>query len=276
MKSVSNDDYIKELLGQNAELKKQIKIQQEEIERIVEKRTQELIELIKTKDKFYRIIAHELRNPFNSILGLLELLLSNFRSYNPKEVEEFLNIIYSSTNISFELLVNLSEWLSVHSNKLSFQPRKINISTILTEAILTTELTAQQKQIEIINNISDEIFAIVDINMIGTIFRNLLNNAIKFSEINGSIIVTALLKDEFVEISVKDCGIGIDKESLKKIFKLEGLDSTHGTAHEYGTGLGLLLCKELVEIEGGQIWVESIVGEGSEFKFTLPNHKSNQ
>jgi signal transduction histidine kinase len=275
MKSVSNEDYIKELRGQNAELKKQIKIQQEEIERIVEKRTQELIELIKTKDKFYRIIAHELRNPFNSILGLLELLLSNFRSYNPKEVEEFLNIIYSSTNISFELLVNLSEWLSVHSNKLSFQPRKINISTILTEAILTTELSAQQKQIEIINNISEEIFAIVDINMIGTIFRNLLNNAIKFSQNNGSIIVTALVKDEFVEISVKDSGIGIDKRSLQKIFELEGIDSTHGTAYEDGTGLGLLLCKELVEIEGGQIWVESIVGEGSEFKFTLPNHKSN-
>ncbi|MBS2100733.1 MULTISPECIES: sensor histidine kinase [Carboxylicivirga] len=274
MKTVSNEKYIQILEQNNAELKHIIKKQQEDIEKIVEQRTRELIDLISTKDKFYRIIAHELRNPFNSILGILELLLNNFHGYEPKEIENFLNILYSTTNISFDLLVNLSEWLSVHNKKLSFNPEEVNVSNLLSEAILTTNLTAQQKNINVNNCIPENIYAYVDVNMVGTIFRNLLNNAIKFSNKKGSIEVSAQLKNEFIEITVKDNGVGLSVETLQNIFKSEGIDSIQGTDQEYGTGFGLLLCKELVEIEGGQIWVESIIGKGSEFKFTIPNSKT--
>ncbi|TLX71249.1 HAMP domain-containing histidine kinase [Labilibacter sediminis] len=273
MKTTSDEDYIKILEQEISELKRIIKTQQKDIEKIVEQRTLELIDLISTKDKFYRIIAHELRNPFNSILGILELLLNNFHSYAPKEIENFLTILYGTTNISFELLVNLSEWLSINSKKLSFNPEEVNVSKILSEAILATDLTAKNKKININNCIRENIYAYVDVNMISTIFRNLLNNAIKFSNIKSSIDVSAQLNNDFVEISVKDNGIGIDEETLKNIFKIEGVESTQGTASECGTGFGLLLCKELVEIEGGQIWVESVIGNGSEFKFTIPNSK---
>ncbi|TLX72249.1 HAMP domain-containing histidine kinase [Labilibacter sediminis] len=273
MKTASNEKQIQILEQKNSELKSIIKNQQEDIENIVEQRTRELIDLISTKDKFYRIIAHELRNPFNSILGILELLLNNFHSYEPREIENFLTILYGTTNISFELLVNLSEWLSVNSKKLSFNPEEVDVSKILSEAILATNLTAQHKEININNCIRENIYAYVDVNMISTIFRNLLNNAIKFSNKKSSIDVSAQLKNDFVEITVKDNGIGIDEETLKNIFKIEGVKSVQGTGLESGTGFGLLLCKELVEIEGGQIWVESVIGKGSEFKFTIPNSK---
>nr|WP_321451332.1 HAMP domain-containing sensor histidine kinase [uncultured Carboxylicivirga sp.] len=274
MKTVSNENYIQILEQNNAELQNIIKKQQEDIEKIVEQRTRELIDLISTKDKFYRIIAHELRNPFNSILGILELLLNNFHSYEPKEIENFLNILYGTTNISFELLVNLTEWLSINGEKLSFKPEEVNVSELLSKAILTTSLTAHQKDIIVNNCIAEDIYAIIDSNMVGTIFRNLLNNAIKYSNKKGCIDVTAQLKDEFIEITVKDNGVGLNDNTLKNIFKLEGINSVQGTAQEYGTGFGLLLCKELVEIEGGQIWVESSIGKGSEFKFTIPNSKT--
>ncbi len=271
MKMISSENYIQHLEQKNAELQSIIKRQQEGIEKIVEQRTRELIELIKTKDKFYRIIAHELRNPFNSILGILELLLSNYNDYDPIEIEDFLNVLYGTTNVSFELLVNLTEWLSLDSEKLSINPKEVNVSELLSEAILTTNLTAQQKDINVNNCIAVNIFAFVDSNMVGTIFRNLLNNAIKFSNMKGCIDVSAQLKNEFVEISVKDNGVGLNEKTLKNIFKLEGVNSVQGTANENGTGFGLLLCKELVEIEGGQIWVESTIGMGSEFKFTIPS-----
>lgn len=137
-------------------------------------------------------------------------------------------------------------------------------------------LSAEKKQIQIINNISHDFVAFIDRNMISTVFRNLINNAIKFTNSKGKIEITAKESDKFIEISVKDTGIGLSIESISKIFELNGLNSTRGTAQETGTGLGLQLCKEFIEIEGGEIWVESILGHGSEFKFTVPNSYKKQ
>ncbi|MBK3517030.1 sensor histidine kinase [Carboxylicivirga marina] len=272
MKSLSSDGYIQKLEKQNADLKLIVNEQQRKIEEIVNGRINDLEELIKARDKFYRIIAHELRNPFNGILGLVELLINDFQSYTLEEIESFLKMLYRSSKITYELLISLSEWLNVQNDKMPFKPSRINISPILTEAINSAQLNAHKKKITIHNFINKDIVAYLDRHMIATVFRNLINNAIKFTDNKGTIEVTALTKNDFIEIVVKDNGIGLHEDALRKIFKQEAIHSSYGTAQEPGTGLGLLLCKEFIEIEGGKIWVESNLGQGSEFKFTLPCH----
>jgi len=255
---------------QNSEFKEKIQQQKLELENIIEQRTKELIDLVETKDKFIRIIAHELRSPFNSILGFLSLLQKNIRKYDIDKIEKFLTQIYRSANITFELLVNLLDWLKAKDNKFPFNPEKTCIHKLLTEDILTTTFCAEQKQIIVTNNVPENICAYIDKNMVRTIFRNLITNAIKYSEIDGEITIFARETELLIEVSIKDTGHGLSPEIIEKIFKTEGITSLTGTANEQGTGLGLLICKEFVEIEGGKIWVESILGQGSEFKFTLP------
>jgi signal transduction histidine kinase len=267
---VDYETMIKELNQQNVDLKAIINRQKSELESIIEQRTKELIDLIETKDKFFRIIAHELRNPFNSLLGFLNLLQENWKEYDIVKIDKFLTIIYRSTTVTYDLLVNLLDWLNSTNDKISFTPVKLNIFNLLSEEIINTSPNAEYKHITISNKIPENIYAFADKNMVKTIFRNLLNNAIKYTETNGDIFVFASEKEQFIEVTVKDTGIGITMEIIEKIFKIEGINSAQGTAEETGTGLGLLLCKEFVEIEGGKIWVESILGQGSEFKFTLP------
>jgi len=260
----------KTLEDKNTELIKIIKEQKEDLAYAVELRTRELIDMVETKEKFIRIIVHELRNPFNSILGFLNLMHDNIRVYDISKVEKFLTIVYRTASITFDLLMSLSEWLNAKSNNIPFSPEKTSIYQMLNEEIETTQLTANQKKIVIHNQVGEDIFAFADKNMVRTIFRNLINNGIKFTEKNGVIIIFADVRDNYIEISVKDNGIGITQEILTSIFSETNIQSLPGTNDEKGTGLGLLLCKEFVEIEGGKIWVESEVGHGSLFKFTLP------
>lgn len=263
-------DQAKKIVEQNSEFKDKIEQQKIELENIIEQRTKELIDLVETKDKFIQIIAQELRNPFASILGLLTLLQKNIRKYDVEKIENYLTHIYNSTTVTFDLLVNLLEWLNVKNKKLPFNPENVCISKLLTEEIINTSQFAEQKQITIKHNIAENIYVFVDKNMVKTIFGNLLNNAIKFTEIKGEIFISSKEVEQFIEISVKDTGFGLSLEIIEKLFKVEGINSLKGTANETGSGLGLLLCKEFVEIEGGKIWVESIVNDGTEFKFTLP------
>ena len=265
----------KRLEKQNSEFKIKIQQQRQELEKIIEQRTKELIDLVETKEKFVRIIIHELKNPFNSILGFLGLLQKNLRKYDIDKVEKFLTRIYQSATITFDLLVNLSEWLNAKNNKIPFNPETTCIKELLTDEILTTSLLLEQKQIRIISNIPDKLCAYVDRNMVKTIFRNLIVNAAKFTDKNGEIIISASENEQFVEISIKDTGIGLSPDSIEKIFDMEKITSADGTSNETGTGLGLLLCKEFIEIEGGKIWVESNLGKGSEFKFTLPKKQEH-
>jgi len=266
------EQHSKKLEEQNSEFKIKIQQQKQELEKIIEQRTKELIDLVETKEKFIRIIVHELRNPFNSILGFLNLLQKNLRKYDIDKIEKFLTRVYQSATITFELLVNLSEWLNAKNKRIPFNPELTCICQLLNAEIITTSLFVEQKQIKLNNYIPDNLCVYVDKNMVKTIFRNLIINAVKFTDTNGEISIFANENTEFVEITIKDTGIGLSPELVDTIFKLEGINSLTGTANENGTGLGLLLCKEFVEIEGGKIWVESILGHGSEFKFTLPKN----
>jgi len=266
------DLHSKKLEEQNSEFKIKIQQQKQELEKIIEQRTKELIDLVETKEKFIRIIIHELRNPFNSILGFLSLLLKNLRNYDIDKIEKFLTRVYQSATITFDLLVNLWEWLNAKNNKIPFNPEMTCICQLLKDEILTTSLLVEQKQIILNNYVPENCCVYVDKNMLKTIFRNLIINAVKFTDINGEISIFANESDHFIEITIKDTGIGLSTEIIEKIFKIEGITSLDGTANETGTGLGLLLCKEFIEIEGGKIWVESSLGNGSEFKFTLPKN----
>lgn len=267
------DLYTKKLEEQNSEFIKKIQQQKQELENIIEHRTSELIDLVETKEKFIRIIIHELRNPFNSILGFLSLLQNNLRKYDIDKIEKFLTRIYQSASITFELLVNLSEWLNAKNKKIPFNPENTCLNKLLAEEILTTSLFAEQKQIKFNNYVSENICVYADKNMVKTIFRNLIINAVKFTDINGEISIFANENGKFVEISIKDTGVGLSPEIMENLFDIKGVTSMTGTENETGTGIGLLLCKEFVEIEGGKIWVESSIGNGSEFKFTLPKIK---
>jgi len=266
------DRRTKKLEDQNSEFKIKIIQQKQELEQIIEQRTKELIDLIETKEKFIRIIIHELRNPFNNILGFLSLLLKNLRKYDVDIIEKFLTRVYQSATLTFDLLMSLSEWLNAKNNKIPFNPENTAIYQLLNDEILTTGFWAEQKEIKLNNYVPENMRVFVDKNMIKTVFRNLIINSVKFTDINGEISITALDKDPFIEITIKDSGIGISAEIMDKLFDIGGITSLVGTANETGSGLGLLLCKEFIEIEGGKIWVESSLGSGSEFKFTLPKN----
>jgi signal transduction histidine kinase len=265
----------KNLEEQNSEFKIKIQQQKQELEKITEQRTKELIDLVETKEKFIRIIIHELRNSFNGILGFLGLLQKNLHQYDSVKIEKFLTHAYQSSSITFDLLVNLSEWLNAKNNKIPFTPEMICLFKLLNDEILTTSLLVEQKEIKLNNCIPENSCVYADKNMVKTIFRNLITNSVKFTDIKGEISIYANEKDHFIETTIKDNGIGLTPEVIKKLFDVKGITSFVGTANETGTGLGLLLCKEFVEIEGGKIWVESILGQGSEFKFTLPKNKQN-
>ena len=259
----------KKIIEQNTELKEKIFQQRLELETIIEQRTKELLDLVETKDKFIRIVASELRNPFGSILGLLKLLQQNIRVYDINKIEKFLTQIYHSTSVTFELLVDLLEWLNVNNKDFPFSPEKICIHQLLSDEIITTSLVAAQKNIAIRNDVPESICAYVDKSRVKTIFRNLINNAVKFTSEKGEIAINAVELGDFVEISVTDSGIGVSTEIIGKVLS-DGLSAFKETDSEIGTGISLLLCKEFIEVEGGRVWIESSLAQGSVFKFTLP------
>jgi signal transduction histidine kinase len=234
----------------------------------------QLKELNATKDKLFSIIAHDLRSPFNSIIGFLELLTENVNSFKASEREYLLNTINSSAKNTLILLDNLLNWAKSQTGQINFMPEKVVLSTIMYEIFELSGSNAKNKNI-VLNYIpSEEIEVFADLNMIKTVLRNLISNAIKFTNSNGKINVHAVLKDIYIEIAVSDNGVGLDEKSQNKLFNLETNKSSSGTENEKGTGLGLILCKEFVEKNGGKLWVESELGKGSNFKFTLPVFES--
>lgn len=234
----------------------------------------QLIELNATKDKLFSIIAHDLRAPFNSILGFSELLIEDAKDIDVFESEEYLRLINTTTKNTLILLDNLLNWAKSQTGQIIFDPQKMNLSSIIRETIQNSNSAAKIKNISLIEIQSDDIEVDADKNMIQTILRNLISNAIKFTKPGGSINVSAISKQNHLEISISDNGIGINNETLKKIFDTTTNTTTKGTAEEKGSGLGLILCKEFVEKHKGEIWVESELGKGSVFKFTLPLNKS--
>jgi len=232
-------------------------------------KTEQLIELNATKDKFFSIIAHDLRNPFHALLNCSDILLDNLNNFELSKIEQFITFIRNSSRSAYDLLENLLVWARSQTGTIEFKPEVTDLKTRVLENILLVENQAIKKNIQITSDIENDCNVFVDSNMINTVFRNLLYNAIKFTHTNGKIHVSLREVDDDYEISIRDTGIGIAKENIDKLFKVDSKLSLYGTAGEKGTGLGLKLCKEFIEKHNGKIWVESEFNEGSNFKFRI-------
>ena len=225
-----------------------------------------------TKDKFFSIISHDLRSPFNSLLGFTDMLMQNYDTFSDSERKDIIESLNTSSKSTYLLLENLLSWSSSQTGRMEFSLQKTELKTLVDEIILLSKPAADNKQIELVDNTEADLSVYADKNMLNTIVRNLITNAIKFTEANGEIIISAerSTRKGFVEISVTDTGVGIPANKINDLFRIDKNASTPGTYKEKGTGLGLILCKEFVEKQGGEIWIESEVGQGSRFIFTLP------
>lgn len=242
-----------------------------ELESSLQKSNELLQESNATKDKFFSIIAHDLKGPFNSILGLSEILMEHIQNKNYDRIEKFTGIILRSSNNAFNLLLNLLEWSRSQSGTIDFNPEFCKIFTLFNETIELSDGSAQKKSITISTELPTDEIIFADKAMISTVLRNLISNAIKFTNTGGQVVVSAEQKEDNWLITVSDNGIGISKDGIKKLFRIEETISTAGTSNEKGTGLGLILCKEFIEKHSGKIWAESEFGRGSKFYFTIPN-----
>lgn len=244
-------------------------IEQKNLE--LEHKNSELEELNTTKDKFFSIIAHDLRNPMNTLIGFADLLNDSFDKFPEEKKKRFINIITSSSKNLFALLENLLQWARSQSGRMNFEPEFLNINVLLKENISILNHQAKKKEIEILLSSEHQLHLTGDKNMLNAIVRNLLSNAIKFTPKGGNITINAKDNMDYtLTISVEDSGIGMTPKQLNNIFKIDSSRSEKGTYDESGTGLGLVLCKEFVDKHKGEIWAESEKGKGSKFHVKLP------
>ncbi len=229
-----------------------------------------LQKLNSTKDKFFSIIAHDLKNPFNALLGFSETLNRDYKDLSRKMIHTYIEIINKSATDLYQLLENLLEWSKSQTGNIKYNPEKFSLAEIAVNGINPVRVNAERKMITIKTEVDPEIMAYADKNIITTVIRNLVNNAVKFTHHKGEIIVSAREGTENIELSVSDNGIGIGPVEQKKLFSLHYNITTAGTNDEKGTGLGLVLCKEFVSKSGGEIWLKSEKGKGSTFTFTIP------
>ncbi len=247
---------------------KDIEDQKEELS----KQRDKLIELNATKDKLFSVIAHDLKNPFNVIIGFSDLMIANYYKYEDDKRKKIVTQINQASRIAFQLLENLLDWSRSQKGNIVLNPCEIEISELIKTALYQVREFAKNKDI-IIKTYKSEFNStlVVDVNMMNTVFRNLLNNAIKFSHKGSTIqIITGLNEDNQVLISIKDQGIGMEPETCNNIFKLDKNVSNVGTAGEKGTGLGLLICKDFITAHQGKIWADSKLGQGTTFNILLP------
>lgn len=235
----------------------------------------QLIELNATKDKFFNIVAHDLKNPFTCLLGSTELLHENISKMDAEEIKMLAQILNDSAKSGYAILLNLLDWSRSQTGLIKFNPVRINLKTLIDDNISDLRLYSTNKSIELHSDVKENIFIFADENMINTVLRNLLSNAVKFTNRNGKVNVSTVLNGNRVTISVKDTGIGISGENLKKLFRIDTKYTRPGTEKEQGTGLGLKLSKEFVEKMSGKIWVKSIENQGSEFIFSIPVKKDS-
>ncbi len=231
---------------------------------------EELQKLLITKDKFFSIIAHDLKNPFNSIMGLAQLLVHGYDRLSEEKIKYYHSNLYQISKNGYELLINLLEWSRSQMGTMQFIPTEINLCSMVEETFSLYKGKAAQKEITLTNGVRKESTVHADQNMLKTILRNLVSNALKFTDRGGAVEIIENNFKEYKEITVRDTGIGIEPEDLKKLFELDKGFTTVGTEEEMGTGLGLVLCKEFIEKHTGKMRVESKVGFGSKFIFTLP------
>lgn len=269
------------------QLKKQIRKRTIELEKANDKLRKDLVvrkknelalreseerlkELVATKDKFFNIVAHDLKNPFTSLIGASELLSKNITQMNHDKITALATIFNDAAKNGYAILENLLDWSRSQTGLLIYEPARLNLRSLVNEHIQDVHHNFMNKEIEVISHIDDDMYIYADQYMIKTILRNLLSNAIKFTYRKGKVNVYAVENKGEVVITVKDSGTGISPENTGKIFRIDSKFSLPGTENEIGTGLGLKLCKEFIDKHGGKIWVESKENYGSEFKFTVP------
>ena len=246
-------------------------IERKRTEEEIKKRNEELSKINAEKDKFFSIIAHDLKSPFLGFLGLTQIMAEDISSFSADELTKLAVEMNQNANNLFTLLKNLLEWAQMQNGSMSFEPKEISLSDMIAKNVATVEERSEQKGILIINKVIEPITACVDGNMINSVLLNLLSNAVKFTRRDGTITIqTSKIKEDEIEISVKDPGVGMPKSIVEKLFKVGEKIGSKGTEGELSTGLGLLLCKEFVEKNGGKIWAESVEGKGSTFYFTVP------
>lgn len=238
--------------------------------RAIKESESKLKELIVTKDKFFNIVAHDLKNPFTSLLGSSELLYDNINQMTTENVKKLALILNDSAKSGFAILQNLLDWSRSQTGMIRFCPTEINLRMIIDENIDNLNLQTSNKEIKMWSELKTDLIITADKNLINTVLRNLLSNAVKFTHKNGKIKIAAASRKNEVILSVIDSGIGMSPEKIDQLFKLENALSMPGTEKEQGTGLGLRLCKEFTELMGGRIWAESDPGKGSKFSFTIP------
>ncbi|MFA6980221.1 MAG: PAS domain S-box protein [Ignavibacteriaceae bacterium] len=236
------------------------------------KSNEQLSKTIAEKDKFFSIIAHDLRSPFSGFMSLTEIMAEESESFSKTELIDFSKSMFDSASTVYKLLENLLEWAQMQKGTISFTPGEILLSDIVSSSISTINQRASQKGIKIINEVPGTQKVYADEKMINTVLRNFLSNAVKFTKRDGRVIVRSKkIDNEMIEVSVQDTGVGMLEKDVLRLFKMEEKVSSAGTEGEPSTGLGLLLCKEFVEKNRGKVWAESIKGEGSTFYFTVPD-----
>jgi len=232
--------------------------------------SKQLEETIRIKDKFFDIIAHDLKNPMNAVKSLLDDLLVSFDSLSPEELFEAQNQIQKSITVLSQLVNNLFEWSRTQTGRIVHNPDNIDVFYIISSSIDVNFYQAEIKNIEIINNVPHNTVVYADSNMLYTVFRNIISNAIKYTLNGGTVQISANDLGDYYEIIVSDTGIGMSEEQLVNIFSLEHIQSLPGTNQEKGTGLGLIISKEFIERNGGKISVSSRLNEGTTFSIILP------
>jgi signal transduction histidine kinase len=242
----------------------------------------ELVKINADKDKFFSILAHDLKSPFMPVLAHAELLADPDETFSPEEIRIMTTSIHRSAKRVIDLLENLLQWSRIQMGRMEYLPGQVDLAKVIQQNVQLIMEQATNKNILLYNGLRTGLFVWADENMLDTVIRNLVSNAVKFTAIGGRVEVTAQIGSSVkqpviepvetpcVEISVSDTGVGISSENVDKLFKIGTHYSTEGTAHERGTGLGLILCNEMVRLNGGQIGVESELGKGTTFRFTVP------
>ncbi len=230
----------------------------------------QLQEINATKDKFFSIISHDLRNNLGSFRNVTQLLLENYEFFSKEEMKESLSLINSTSKKVYNLLENLLEWSRSQTGRIPFNPEPFNLYLSVNNIVGLMKTNAKLKEIELVSEVPEFSYVYADVNMINTVLRNLVTNAIKFTPQNGKITIISTHFEDKVIICVKDTGVGISQKSIDKLFRIDENLTTIGTANEQGSGLGLILCREFVEKNNGKIWAESEIGVGSTFSFSLP------
>jgi len=233
---------------------------------------EQLKELNTTKDTFFSILAHDLKNPFTSLYSMSDIMIENYQNLEEKEKLMMLKNMHKSAEHIFNLLENLLKWSSSQRGSLEYSPEKFSISSLIQVNMNLHKLPAEKKGVVLNTNIADDLMAYGDREMISAVIRNLINNAVKFSNKGGTVEVKILDKKRLFEVIVSDQGVGIPAGDIRKLFRIDEKYKSVGTEGESGTGLGLVLCKEFVDKNGGEIWAKTEEGLGTEFHFTIPKY----